>query len=152
MWGQWGFSKPPDPTQCRTLAHTLCIISRSLSLPLNDPVTSPFPLLRNLAYAKVRASSEELWFPALGRPNNPTHPLGNAIWNYINSWILCTQVQGEEGWDKEGWDFDRTQRTFWNLFLSKCWHLMFCFQMDFICITWTNFLVNKLLNNSKKPE
>lgn len=108
--GQWGFAKPPDPTRRRTLAHTLCITSHSLSLPLNDPVISPFPWFRNCALTKVRAAFEELVFPAIERPSNPKNPLGSTIWNYRDSWILCTLVWGDT-WDKEGRAFDKTLST-----------------------------------------
>lgn len=108
-WGQQGFAKPPDPTHRRTLAHTLHVTSHSLSLPLNNLVISSFPQFRNFAYAKVRAASEEFLLPDIERPNNPKNPLWSTIWNYRDSWILHTVVQGET-WDK-GWDFDRTQST-----------------------------------------
>lgn len=59
-WGQRGFSKPPDPTHRRPLAHTLRVASHCLSLMFSEVVISPFPCFRNRPYTKVRAAPEEL--------------------------------------------------------------------------------------------
>lgn len=44
-WGQWGFSRPLFSTHCRTLAHTLCIPSCNLSLPVILSSSEILPML-----------------------------------------------------------------------------------------------------------
>lgn len=109
-WGQWGFAKPPDPTHHRTLARTLHVTSVPLSCWMTWLVTSPFPWFRNRGCTKGRAAFEKLVLPAIKRLNNPKNPLGGTIWNYRDSWMLCTLVWGDP-WDKEGWELGKTRST-----------------------------------------